>query len=164
MNDIDILIRRLRDGAELLKKGVANPSQAWYMTKAADMLAAFDRNRSLQSRDEWLFGNFQYDDYEGGIRHFNRVSLNTIRYLIQERFINPENRHNNAPSANDILAFAEESWIDCRVGGYAERDEIDGVYITSVYFYPANQKERDAVEKFFLRQDPDENILGGWWD
>jgi hypothetical protein len=56
--------------------------------------------------------------YLGGLERFGGLDLAGLARLLQERFIHPDDRHNAAPSAREVLDFLARC-PEVRVHGYA---------------------------------------------
>ena len=79
----------------------------------------FNLNEDVNSRDTILFGEgFNSKEYPGGVRHFNKLSLENLKELIENRFIELEECQNESPSTEEILHFMEK-YPDYTTHGYA---------------------------------------------
>lgn len=82
----------------------------------------FNNNLDYKRRDELIFGDAcpPEEQWAGGIRRFS-ISPSTLKQLLEERFINPEDSQNDSPTAREFSEFFQfvsdpEEW---RANGYA---------------------------------------------
>lgn len=68
-----------------------------------------DLNRDIDRREQIIFGNEKYDDekYPGGIRYFHDMSYDTLKKLVEENFVNVDDKQNDAPSIKELMEYAE---------------------------------------------------------
>lgn len=79
----------------------------------------FNLNEDVNSRDIILFGEeFNSEEYLGGIRHFDRLTLGDLKKLIENKFIELEECQNDSPTTEEILQFIEK-YPDYTAHGYA---------------------------------------------
>lgn len=62
-------------------------------------------NMDAKTRDELLFGEFDLGKYGGGIRRFDDLNYETLKYLMEQRFISYDDCQNCSPCAGDIMHF-----------------------------------------------------------
>ena len=62
-------------------------------------------NIDVKTRDTLLFGAFDIGKYSGGIRHFEDLDYETLKYLMDQNFIRPDDCQNCAPYASEIVDF-----------------------------------------------------------
>ncbi len=65
-------------------------------------------NKDIKTRDTLIFGKFEPDKYAGGIRRFENVSFEVLDRLITEKFCDPNDCQNCAPSIRLIHGFMEK--------------------------------------------------------
>lgn len=65
-------------------------------------------NKDEETRDKLLFGNYNPDMYEGGIRRFAGLTAAGISELLKGGFINPREKLNGAPDVVKIHMFMEK--------------------------------------------------------
>ena len=75
-------------------------------------------NPDMETRDKLIFGEFNPKSYCGGIRHFENLSTDTLKTLLEKNFIEATERQNNAPSTEQILRFMER-YPEYSAHGYA---------------------------------------------
>lgn len=77
-------------------------------------------NLDWETRDKTIFGNADIEKYSGGIRHFEGISLNTLKWLLKERFADPADRQNESPTLKEFVEFAESlpDHLDVEFDGY----------------------------------------------
>ena len=62
----------------------------------------------LEKREMLLFNeHYEVGRYIGGCRKFFEISLDALKELIAEGFLNPCSAQNDSPSAEDFLSYAE---------------------------------------------------------
>ena len=60
-------------------------------------------NKNEQLRDEIIFGK-----YNGSVAKFENLNLDRLRKLFELNFINPNDKQNDCPTADEILQFMEK--------------------------------------------------------
>ena len=121
-------------------------------------------------RDEIIFGSYDKEAYSGGIRQFEEMTYNTLKQLIDEGFVDLEERQNCAPTIKELMDFAEKWGKESyRFGGYvvsADRDD----YRVSIDTFTKNCEfesfaERDAFADLANEADElDLDYAYAWWD
>lgn len=83
-------------------------------------------NPNIQQRDELIFGKYDDKAYvTGGVRYFDKLSLEVLNHLLELNFIDANDKQNNCPSVKEILAFMEK-YPKYTAHGYAvSRNQID---------------------------------------
>ena len=96
-------------------------------------------NMDAKTRDELLFGEFDLDKYSGGIRRFEDLGYDDLKYLMEQRFISYGDYQNCSPCAGDIMHFMED-YTKFTAHGYAVspnrgdyRITLEGVELTGEY-------------------------------
>lgn len=96
-------------------------------------------NMDVKTRDELLFGEFDLGKYGGGIRHFEDLGYDDLKYLMEQRFISYNDYQNGSPCAGDIMHFMED-YTKFTAHGYAVsptrgdyRITIEGVELQGDY-------------------------------
>ena len=74
--------------------------------------------RNAENRDELIFGEYNPDAYIGGVRYFENLSLDTLKTLLEKKYIEADERQNNSPTTAEIKAFMER-YPDYTAHGYA---------------------------------------------
>lgn len=90
-------------------------------------------NKDVVTRDTVIFGSYDQSKYEGGIRHFENLSFDKLKYLLKENFADRADKQNWAPAIGAIVDFMEkyEGYtahgyvVDVERGGY--RVSLEGV-------------------------------------
>lgn len=75
-------------------------------------------NRDFNTRDKMIFGGFNPNEYRGGVRDFENLSLDTLKTLLEKNFIEPDESQNGSPTTAQILNFMER-YPDYTAHGYA---------------------------------------------
>ena len=107
-------------------------------------------NKDFNKRDEILFGGYSEDAYKyGGIRHFEYLDVDTLKQLIDEGFIDPEECQNDSPTTMEFYEFMKK-YPDFTAHGYAVspvrsdyRITLEGIECSEPY---TNETLRDFVE------------------
>ena len=86
-------------------------------------------NRDAATRDKMIFGEFNPDEYHGGIRYFEGLKLDTLKALLEKNFIEATESQNGAPTTEQILNFIEH-YPDYTVHGYTVSPERSDYRIT----------------------------------
>lgn len=124
-------------------------------------------NRNEEDRDRLIFGEFNPNEYHGGIRYFHGLSLATLQELFDRHFIDPNDRQNDAPTAKQFKAFMER-YPAYTAHGYAvmlPRDDyrvtLDGVTKRA----PADSMNelKDFATLFKDADTFDASIMGCWF-
>ena len=92
----------------------------------------FDYNKDDNRRRE-ILADYFHDEGRGGITRFSGVPLSVLQTLLNERFADPDESHNSAPTIDEIRAFMT-CWPRVTCHGYfvhIDRDDyrvsIEGV-------------------------------------
>jgi hypothetical protein len=140
------------------------------MKKESNSSAPFIFNALYKHRDN-LLGietNWKTED-NGGIEEFIGIDILTLNTLINMMFINPEDSHNEAPTATEIQAFMTK-YPQVKACGYAVSPYRDD-YRTAINEIIVDHEDvTDELRKEFiaLAADADEvdtsYDLDAWWD
>ena len=102
-------------------------------------------NKNERQRDEIIFGGHDAKAYTGGVRHFEKLSLNKLEELISGNFVDLSDRQNEAPSIKKIYEFMKR-YPEYTAHGYTVsimRDDyrvsLEGV---------SKEYEADSAEEF----------------
>jgi len=118
---------------------------------------AFEHNKDAERREQIIFGeSYDTEKYRrGGIRHFDDLTAQQLRQLIDEKFMDPEDCQNLSPNNLEFLEFMEAH------GGYGaegyaisrERNDyrinIEGIHKKG----PIDAEERVEFAKTFYAAD-----------
>lgn len=129
----------------------------------------FVMNTDVGRRDKVLGINVDWDGHVGGIVRLDRIGVTTLETLFRERFVDPNDSQDEAPSASELLAFMQKH-PEVLAHGYAvspDREDyrvtIDGLSVQSSF---ATAELKLAFLEFC--KDADEldlkNGLRAWWD
>ena len=133
------------------------------------------RSKDVIDRDEEsaIFSKY----YVGGVKGFENMSISTLKQLLKEGFIRGESRHNDSPTVNQMLKFADsirelEPDMIIKFEGFATSPShgdgcvsIDGITFESRYH--VNRRALDEFWKFIKSADEvsmDDTSGRGWWD
>lgn len=127
-------------------------------------------NKDIKRRDEIIFGEYKPDDYKfGGVKQFSGLPLETLKLLIEEGFLDPEDCQNNSPSAEEFMNFIEQH-PDFTAHGHAvdsTRDDY-GVTIEGIELFGARSRETEREFVMFSQHADDfvfnDKALFCWWD
>lgn len=86
----------------------------------------FNFNKNYETREQIIFGE-EYDKkkYPGGCRNFENMSVETLQRLVDEKFADPEDQQNCAPTIEELLEYGK-AHKNTVFGGYAisvDRDD-----------------------------------------
>lgn len=129
-----------------------------------------------KQRDLILKGFFTDKEYIGGVKHFKDLPLELLELLVLENHLDGEDKQNEAPSINELIAFArqmKEKGYDFYFGGYAVspsredyRVSIDTIMI-EYYFNNDNYINNKLIKNFFKLADEtiiEQNYFKFWYD
>lgn len=105
-------------------------------------------NRNIRKRDEIIFGNYDPDAYGGGVRQFEDMSYDTLKQLIDEGFVDVEDKQNYAPTIQEMMKFAEKYGKNYLFDGYVVSDKRDDYRVSIDGF-----KRNGEFETFAERND-----------
>ena len=81
--------------------------------------------KDIKRRDEIIFGNYDSNEYRGGIRRFENMSYDTLKQLVDEGFVDVEDRQNFAPTIQEMMEFSKKYDKHYYFDGYIVSDERD---------------------------------------
>ena len=130
-------------------------------------------NKDIKRRDELIFGDYdplEYSGNSGGVRKFNGISVQTLKQLLEENFIDPDDDQNGSPSIMKMLKFSVK-WNNKYVfGGYAVeiwradyRVSLDSIWREDLE--NLTEDEQEAFIDFVGEVDElDKENMSAWWD
>ena len=68
----------------------------------------FGCNPNIKMRDEIIFGKYEPEKYQGGIRRFDNLAVDKIKKLVNMDFMYELDRQNDGPSVEVIVSFMEK--------------------------------------------------------
>ena len=91
-------------------------------------------NKDVVTRDRMIFGSYDKSKYSGGVRHFENLSLETLKRLLEKNFADRAEKQNWAPTIGAIVDFmktydgytAHGYVVEVERGDY--RVSLEGVY------------------------------------
>lgn len=123
----------------------------------------------IEERDKIIFRSYDPDKYMGGVRNFEYMTADTLSWLLEEHYADPEERQNDSPSIQEFFDY-----VCCHPGftlhGYAVSDKRPDyrITITGVDSADAEYTYEDVEEfkKKFGNADEleTENGLYCWYD
>ena len=128
----------------------------------------FDFNKDVETRDKLIFGEYDEEKYMGGVRRFENVDTETIKKLIDLKFLDPEETQNSSPSTREMVEFAEK-WGNYYFDGYVvskRRTDYRVNLDTISKFISVDQEEVIAFTKKFRFADEfdADGTLYAWYD
>jgi hypothetical protein len=131
----------------------------------------FEINRDYKLRDAILQidVDWERDEFRGDLMHFDAIDIVQFKGLLVNRFINPNDIWNNAPSVRSFFTFMAEN-PGTRAHGYAispfredYRITIEGLLVAPD---DATSEIRDAFKNFSETADDVKigAMLWCWWD
>jgi len=128
-----------------------------------------DLNQDWKKRDKILWFNSDQGIEEGyDIYHFSGVTLETLEKLVNENFMDVEERQNSSPSVKEFMEFMKDHPDKFTAHGYAishkrqdYRVSIEGIQQTGKMTY----KEMADFAEFAHGADEFKVKIGYcWWD
>ena len=132
----------------------------------------FEFNKDIKRRDEVIFGSYDPEEYFGGVRRFEKMTLQTLKILITEKFMNENEQINYRPAIKKTVSFMEKhSERNFTVDGFAVHDSR-GDYRVSIdaISYEGSELDDDTIielKKLTLDADDvciEKNCVYCWWD
>lgn len=129
-------------------------------------------NTNIDFRDEIIFNGYEEDEYSGGIRRFLALTQSKVNMLVENHFINLDEKQDKGPSAKELIDFLNNHSNKFCLGGFAiSNDRSDyNVVFDSIQSIVSTDKltAEDIMDfKYLCRNCDDfssEPILYGWWD
>ena len=127
----------------------------------------FGEDFKPESEETDLIGVLKSVDYSGGLRSFSDVSLETMKKLVEEDFIDVDAHYTHAPSMSFFLTYAEKH-PSLLFGGCATAPDRDdyGIYINRVSQTFENSSEKEEFKRCFGTADMlnvSDNNGFAWW-
>jgi len=123
-------------------------------------------NREQQKRDDYL--DVLSCEYYGGIASYSDLSLEGLKWLIENDFVDLEEQQNDSPSIAEFLSFMEEYPIFFAHGYVVDGSRPDyRVSIEGLSGHTNNMNEMLAFSKFNKKATEFDCDLGyqrSWWD
>jgi hypothetical protein len=112
--------------------------------------------------------NWKAED-NGGIEEFDEIDISTLNALIELKFVDPDSRQNESPSAGEIQAFMTKN-PQVKACGYAVspyrddyRTTVDMIFVE--YEDVTDDLKRDFIEFTSNADTVDTSYdLCAWWD
>lgn len=134
-------------------------------------MSDFNFNRNAEQRDkllglpcEWSAGRGA-----GGIRRFDFIDIRTLRELIESKYIDPLDNHNNSPRVEEIFEFMSKYPV-VRAQGYAVSPFRSDYRVSlDTLSVPKRFVPRSLKQEFFSFCATADEItakprLYAWWD
>jgi hypothetical protein len=134
----------------------------------------FEYNMDQELRDskikepQWCIDN-EWSGYHGGIMNYNRLSADGLQWMVDNRFADPAERQNDAPSIDKMLAFLIDNPKFSAIGYVVHKSRSD--YRLSVEGVECNGPLTVAEERRFVEFahradefDTSETHYRAWWD
>ena len=138
------------------------------------MLELQEMNMDQELRDSKLWRplwaiKYGGDKYMGGIMHFDNMDYDTLQWMVDNRFADPEERQNDGPTINRFLHYLKEH-PNFRATGYVV-DKGRSDYRLSVDAITATNLSDDDMQFFmevFARWSDEFEVspeyARAWWD
>ena len=132
----------------------------------------FEFNKEIKQRDEIIFGYYDPEEYFGGVREFKKMTLQTLKTLIKERFMEEDEQINNRPSNKEFVSFMEKhSDRNFTVNGYAVQDTRGDyrVSIEAISYEGSELDDNTIIELVEFTHNADDvciekDYVHCWWD
>lgn len=123
-------------------------------------------NYDVNKRDQLL--GIKNDKYLGGIAHFKTLDLETLETLIEEKFIDPNDRQNDSPTVLEFYNFMKK-YPSVKAFGYAVSAKRDDYRISleGLISEPTDDEEliNDFIRLCYNADELETNMcLRAWWD
>lgn len=137
------------------------------------MLKFKDFNHDQELRDsklvtpEWVIKH-GFTEYLGGVRHFSQMDADTLQWMVDNKFADPQDKQNDAPTLGRFLTFLKQH-PNFRAIGYVV-DKSRGDYRLTVEGAEGwGLSEQDIWDFTDLAYDADEFVVGAdyaraWYD
>ena len=137
-------------------------------------MQTIELNRDYVTRDTLLFGGYDSDAYSGGIRRFH-CSYGVLADLIEEGFVDINERQNCSPSIGEMMEMLNDDCFDVEFRGYAVspkrpdyRISIEQIIVRipddcfdAVISIVENVRDAD---EFSMEHHDDTYYIDAWWD
>lgn len=137
--------------------------------------AAFEYNSDGQERDKIIGKSYRFNEPIGGTKPFKGLSLHKLQRLINKKFANPQDYHNDAPTIEhlaDLGKLAKSEGHKVLFAGFAVdrkndyRIDIDSI---SIYLDGRNvsQELKNKLSSFKKNADDfvfNDAFMSAWWD
>lgn len=136
---------------------------------AEDVGEPFEINTNVERRDQILGVTVGWNDKSSGIVLLDRIDVKTLEQLFRERFIDPNDRKNESPTATQFLTFMQKHPGVLAHGFAVSPSRVDyGVIIDGLSVQPSYASKELKLAFFEFCKDADEvNLEDGlwaWWD
>lgn len=129
----------------------------------------FNYNKDYETRDTFLFGGYNKDLYRfGGTCGIDNISATDIKYLMDMKFIDPDECQNYSPSTKEIYDFINKH-PQFYAFGYAVSPERDDYRITLEGIRSDDEDLgvedlKDFIEFAHRADELDVRPPRAWWD
>ena len=119
-------------------------------------------NRSVALRDEIIFGKYEPEEYLGGIRRFNGLTLDKLEKLVEDKYMALGDRKNAAPPVEVFIDFMVK-FPGYGVTGFTisiERSDY-GMLIDGIEKLDGGYDTTDEMDEFYkLFREADDFTIG----
>ena len=132
-------------------------------------IIGFDYNKDVETRDKFLYNGYNPENYRiGGICRVNGLTSTEIKYLLDMKFIDPEECQGASPSTMEIYEFLKDH-PKFYAFGYAVSPDRSDYRITLEGICSEEYIDRDELIDFVeFARGADEFDLRpccrAWWD
>jgi len=138
------------------------------------MLEQMEMNMDQELRDSKLFRplwaiKYGGDPYMGGVMRFAEMDYDTLQWMVDNRFADPEERQNDSPSISEFLKFLK-LLPNFRAIGYVVDKERSDYRLSVEGITGDNLAAIDIIDFVNFAREADEfeiNLDGtcrAWWD
>lgn len=127
-------------------------------------------NHDIEKRDTMIFGEYNKNEYYGGIREFDRLDVDKLTWLIDNDFIEIDERQNMSPSTAEFYEFMQKYPLYKAHGYVVDISRSDYRITIEGLFYDSEEKPSDEAREEFtqLCRKYDANEVDSykycWWD
>jgi len=127
-------------------------------------------NKDWERRDTIVFGKpCDWEKSTGGIHHFDNLTVDDLKLLVEEGFADPEDCQNSAPNIAEMIEYAE-GHEGFTFDGYVVSPKRDD-YRVSIegLTYEGETTKQDVIDFANFASYADERtmndtVLSAWWD
>lgn len=127
-------------------------------------------NHDIEKRDTMIFGEYNKNAYYGGARKFDRLGVDKLTWLIDNDFIEIDERQNMSPSTAEFYEFMQK-YPSYKARGYVVDISRSDYRVTiEGLVYDSEEKPSDKAQEEFtqLCRKYDANKVDSykycWWD
>ena len=128
----------------------------------------FEFNMDVKTRDEIIFGEYAPEKYLGGTRWFEGMNIDTVKRLMEMKYMDPDEAQNASPTIKELVDYAEQ-YDGYTFGGYTVSIDRCDYRVSLESISKGGKADADEVISFTKEfHSADEFDIDGclyaWWD